>query len=189
MVQQAAAHIRAAQQGLSTLCAELGLTQPNKPWVLVHVAEQRLQLLTIDGEVLKNYRISSAKKGVGNRQNSLQTPLGLHAIAEKIGDGCAEGEIFKGRKSTAECAVIETRPRSTGSDCITSRILWLQGLQPGMNKGGDVDSYQRYIYIHGTHEEGLVGQPASIGCIRMRNQDVIELYAQVDESSWVYILE
>lgn len=186
---RADAYIEAAQQELSSLCMALGLTQPHQPWILISVAEQCLYLVDADGQALFCYRISSAKKGVGNQQGSLQTPLGLHCIAEKIGDGCVAGEVFKGRQSIAEYAVIEKRPISTGSDCITSRILWLQGLHPDVNQGGEVDSYQRYIYIHGTHEEGLIGQPASIGCIRMCNQDVIDLYAQVDKGSWVYILE
>jgi len=182
-------NVRAAQQGLLKLCSELSLVQPPQPWILVSVTGQCLYLLAVDGAVLASYSISSAKKGVGSQQGSLQTPLGLHCIAEKFGDGCAAAEIFKGRQSIAECAVIEARPRTTGLDCITSRILWLQGLQPGINQGGEVDSYQRYIYIHGTHEEGLIGQPASIGCIRMCNHDVIDLYAKVAEGCWVYILE
>ena len=188
-MEQTTAYIEVVQQRLSQLCIELSLVQPKQPWILLSIAEQYLYLLAIDGEVLFRTSISSAKKGVGNQQGSLQTPLGLHCIAEKIGDGCVLGEIFKGRESITERAVIEIEPRSTGLDCITSRILWLQGLELGFNKSGEVDSYQRYIYIHGTHEEGLIGQPASIGCIRMRNQDVIELYAEVQKGSWVYILE
>ena len=182
-------YVKAAQQGLLKLCSELSLVPPSQPWVLVSIAGQRMYLLAEDGGVLLSYAISSAKAGTGNQQGSLQTPLGLHCVAEKVGDGCSSGEIFMGRQSIAECAVIEARPQATGLDCITSRILWLQGLQPGINQGGDVDSYQRYIYIHGTHEEGLIGQPASIGCIRMRNHDVIDLYAKIDKGSWVYILE
>lgn len=188
-MQPVAVPIDAAQQALGRYCAELSLVQPPQAWLLVSIAKQSLYLVSFDGAVLATYPISSASKGAGNQQGSLQTPLGLHCVAEKIGDGCALGEVFKGRKSTAECAAIETNPHTTGLDCITSRILWLQGLEPGVNQGGEVDSYQRYIYIHGTHEEGLIGQPASIGCVRMRNQDVIDLYAQVEEGSWVYILE
>lgn len=186
---QAAAYIKAAQQGLSQLCSELALAQPTQSWLLVSVAKQSLYLISSEGGVLAHYPISSAKKGVGNQQGSLKTPLGLHYVAEKMGDGCASGTVFQRRQSIGECAVIESQPLSTGLDCITSRILWLQGLEPGVNSEGEVDSYQRYIYIHGTHEEGLIGQPASIGCIRMRNEDVIELYGQVDAGTWVYILE
>ncbi len=186
---RAADVIVAAEKGLLQLCDKLGLSLPGETWLVISIQKQRLYRVSSTGEELSSYAISSAIKGVGNLQGSLQTPLGLHSIAEKIGGGCAAGEIFKGRQSTGEIAKTELQARTTGVDCITSRILWLQGLEPGVNQGEDVDSYQRYIYIHGTHEEGLIGQPASIGCIRMYNEDVIELYQHIDKGSWVYILE
>ena len=181
--------IVAAQQSLLALCGKLGLAFPSQAWLMVSIQEQRLYRVSATGEALSSYPISSAKKGVGNLQGSLQTPLGLHCIADKIGDGCAPRTVFKGRQPSGEMAELELQARATGEDCITSRILWLQGLEPGVNQGAEVDSYQRYIYIHGTHEEGLIGQPASIGCIRMCNKDVIELYQHTDKGSWVYILE
>lgn len=179
----------AAQSSLLQLSNKLGLSLPKQAWLLVSIRQQHLYVLSAEGRELYGYPISSAKKGTGNFQGSLQTPLGLHCIAEKVGSDCAPGTVFKGRQSTGEIAETELQPRATGVDCITSRILWLQGLEPAFNQGGEVDSYQRYIYIHGTHEEGLIGQPASIGCIRMRNEDVIELYECVKEGSWVYIVE
>lgn len=156
-------------------------------WILVAVAEQRLFLLH-QQSLIASYPVSTASKGVGNQKGSFQTPSGLHQIAEKIGESCDEGEVFKAREAQGECATIEASPKVTGYDCITSRILWLDGLEEGINSGGQVDSKSRYIYIHGTHEEGLIGQPASIGCVRMKNQDVINLFERVSEGDWVYIL-
>lgn len=181
--------LAAAQSSLLQLSNELGLLPPEQAWLLISIGQQRLYVLSAEGKELASYPVSSARKGTGNVQGSLQTPLGLHCIAEKVGSDCAPRTVFKGRQPTGEIAETELQPRATGVDCITSRILWLQGLEPGINQGGEVDSYQRYIYIHGTHEEGLIGQPASIGCIRMRNEDVIELYEHVEEGNWVYIVE
>ena len=155
---------------------------------IVDVSEQEIRLYE-QGDFTVSYPVSTAEKGVGNKNNSYQTPLGLHYIRNKIGAGAARLSIFDSRSNTGKIATLETRPRHTGEDLVTSRILWLSGLEPGINQGQGVDSYRRYIYIHGTQEEGLIGQPASHGCIRMRNADVMDLFKRMPERSLVWIIE
>ena len=154
--------------------------------VLVDISDQTLVLYEQGSETAR-YPVSTSSYGVGSQSGSNKTPLGAHYVKKKIGTGAKSGTIFKGRKNTGKLADIEHQPRATGDDYVTTRILWLSGLESGKNQGGDVDSYKRYIYIHGTHEEGLIGQPASHGCVRMYNRDVIELFDQVPESALVYI--
>lgn len=160
----------------------------NQKAIVVRTSEQTLYLLG-NRQVLAAYSVSTSRYGTGNRADSHKTPLGLHRVAEKIGSGCDSGEIIKARIPAGRFADIIHEPRSSGQDVITTRILWLEGLEPGVNRGASVDSYERYIYIHGTPEEGLIGQPASIGCIRMKNADVIALFDEVDEGTLVLILE
>ncbi len=155
---------------------------------VVKISEQKIYLLK-DQQLYKQFSVSTSRFGVGQKQDSNKTPIGIHCVAEKIGADAQCGEIFNARQRTHQQACIEEKEISTKEDCITSRILWLSGLEAGVNKGADVDSHARYIYIHGTHEEGLVGQPASIGCIRMKNQDVIEVFDYLHESSLVIISE
>ena len=119
--------------------------------------------------------------------NSFQTPLGEHIVAEKIGEDLPLGAVLKGRKWTKEVIVPIKDVIDIPEDVITSRILWLDGVEQGINKGGDVDSKERFIYIHGTAEEGLIGKPASLGCIRMKNKDVIKLFKRVKENTKVLI--
>lgn len=155
---------------------------------VVSIWGQRLVLYG-DGRFVRTYPVSTSKYGLGNREGSNQTPLGAHCVREKIGDRAPLGTIFKGRKNTQRLARIITEKIKTDEDFVTSRILWLAGLEPDVNKGEGIDSYARYIYIHGTHEEGLIGQPASHGCVRMTNRDVIELYDRMREDDLVIILE
>ena len=140
------------------------------------------------GTILKEYTISSSSYGTGSKKNSLKTPLGQHEIHKKIGNNLPKNAILKGRKWNGAIANIISEKIDTDYDHVTSRILWLDGLELGKNKGGDVDSRSRYIYIHGTAEEGLIGIPASDGCIRMYNNDVIELFDLVDVQTkvWIY---
>ena len=123
-----------------------------------------------------------------SKKNSFKTPLGQHEIHKKIGDNLPMNAILKGRKWNGAIANIISEKIDTDYDHVTSRILWLDGLELEKNKGGDVDSRSRYIYIHGTAEEGLIGIPASDGCIRMYNNDVIELFDLVDLQTkvWIY---
>ena len=139
------------------------------------------------GTVLKYYSISSSYYGTGSKENSLKTPLGRHEIYKKIGNGLPNNAILKGRVWNGAIADIIVEPIDTDFDHVTSRILWLDGLEAGKNKGKGIDSRNRYIYIHGTHEEGLIGKKASHGSIRMLNQDVLELFNMNPEKTAVNI--
>ncbi len=139
------------------------------------------------GEIVDIYSISSSYYGTGNKVNSLQTPLGKHEIYKKLGENLPENAILKGRVWNGAIADIIKEPLDTDFDHVTSRILWLDGLEEGKNKGPGIDSRERFIYIHGTAEEGLIGKPASDGCIRMYNKDVIELFDLIDEKAQVWI--
>ena len=156
--------------------------------IIIRLDRQILQLFK-NNSFCADYPVSTSRYGVGCEQDSLRTPLGIHQIAEKIGVGCKSGEIFQHRKATGEIAEVNTTSRHGVEDVITSRILWLEGKEPGLNSGTGIDSYHRYIYIHGTNEEGLIGQPASKGCVRMKNSDVIELFDQVNVGDLVLILK
>ncbi|NOY67062.1 MAG: L,D-transpeptidase [Gammaproteobacteria bacterium] len=158
------------------------------PVILIDVNLQTLSLINHNG-VISCWPVSTAKAGIGNQKNSYQTPTGAHEIGEKIGHNEPLGMIFDARKPTGQVAELLHAPRSSGQDQITSRILWLKGVDPTINLGGNVDTYERFIYIHGTAEEGLIGQAVSHGCIRMCNADVIELFDLVDNGSLVYICE
>lgn len=124
-----------------------------------------------------------------NIANSLGTPRGLHEIAERIGGGQPPGMVFKSRVPTGMhySEMEDSRPQPL--NLITSRILWLRGLEPGVNSGGNVDSYSRYIYIHGTQREDRLGEPMSAGCVLMRNADIVELYEQVRVGDLVWIAD
>ena len=152
----------------------------------IDISQQRLYLKKND-DLIKSYPISSSKYGEGSTENSNMTPLGLHVIKEKIGTNVPINTLFISRINTKRTVNIENSRNKTKDDHITSRILWLDGLEEGKNKGKGVDSYSRYIYIHGTHEEGLIGEKASHGCIRMLNNDVIDLYNYVNIGTEVYI--
>lgn len=157
--------------------------------LVVDVTTQRLYLFE-RGQLVGSYPVSTAERGTGNQEGSLQTPLGLHRVDEKIGADAPAGMIFRGRRPTGQRADILTDPDERAArDDVTSRILWLAGLEPGVNQGGDVDSKRRYIYIHGTPEEGRIGQPASHGCVRMTNADVIALFDRVEVGALVDIIE
>ena len=144
-------------------------------------------------ELIASYDISTASAGLGCESGSNQTPTGMHRIKEKYGDGLAPGAILKSRQFTGEIATIYTDSTNVEEDHVTTRILWLDGQEPGHNRGNNangkkVDSHGRYIYIHGTPEEGLIGEPQSHGCVRMLNKDVIELYNAVPAGTPVLIL-
>ena len=154
--------------------------------IIVDISEQRLYLLK-NSLVIESFPISSSKYGEGSIENSFKTPLGDHKIKEKIGDNANLNTIFVSRINTHREAEIIDEQIDSDDDHVTSRILWLDGQEDGINSGEGVDSFQSYIYIHGTHEEGLIGQKASHGCIRMFNDDVIYLYDMVKEGTKVYI--
>lgn len=156
--------------------------------VFISIAEQKMYHIK-NHEIQASYPISSAKKGVGNIKGSQQTPLGLHSVKEKHGQNTPKNGRLIGRIFYGQIANIYNDTTTSKTDDITSRILWLTGEEEGLNKGGNCDSYQRYIYIHGTSEEGKIGTPASHGCIRMKNEDVIKLFSQIKLNTKVLILD
>ena len=153
----------------------------------INIAEQKLYLLTEDCMVSATYPVSTSRYGTGNENGSNKTPLGLHRIKQKIGGAMPIKTVFVGREPRGVLEDCIAQGVDLPDDVITSRIMWLEGMEPGRNQGGHVDSYRRYIYIHGTSEEDKIGTPASIGCIRMRNRDVIELYRLVETGTEVLI--
>jgi lipoprotein-anchoring transpeptidase ErfK/SrfK len=152
----------------------------------VDISEQRLYLIE-NSLIIASYPISTSKYGEGSIENSFKTPLGKHSIKEMIGEEAEINTIFTSRINTKRSATIIDQFEDTDNDYVTSRIMWLDGEEDGLNKGGNVDSFRRYIYIHGTHEEGLIGTKASHGCIRMFNYDVIELFNLVNIGTKVLI--
>ena len=141
-----------------------------------------------DGALRKSYTVSTSLRPPSNRRDSLGTPRGLHEVAERIGAGAPPGIVFKSRRNTGR-HYAEFPPEEQERNLITTRILWLRGLEPGVNAGGDVDSYARYIYIHGTNHEDRLGAPASGGCVQMRNTEIIELYDEVRPGDLVWIAD
>ena len=153
----------------------------------IEISSQRL-FLKENGQIIRSFPVSSSAFGEGQIENSLKTPYGKHKIKTKIGTNVDKNDFFISRQHISQSATIIHEVVDSKDDLITSRIMWLEGEEEGFNKGGSVDSFKRYIYIHGTHEEGLIGQKASHGCIRMLNHDVIELFELVDEGTVVNIL-
>ena len=132
--------------------------------------------------------MSSSRKPPSCRENSLGTPWGLHEICEKIGDGEELGTVFKGRKSIGK-TYSECDEEKRTMNLITTRILRLKGLQVGVNQGEGIDSFDRYIYIHGTNHEDRLGQPSSSGCLQLSNTDVYDLHDSVEEGIHLWIEE
>lgn len=162
---------------------------PLESLIVVSATDQQLFLIK-NNKIVSNYPVSTAEAGLGNLSGSYKTPLGIHKIANKIGENAELGAIFKARQNTQTIAKILKRPEDkSDSDNITTRILWLTGMEQGVNLGGDVDTRDRYIYIHGTDEEGRLGTSASHGCIRMGNHEIIELFDRVDIGTIVNIVE
>lgn len=158
-----------------------------KELIFVSIDQQKMYHINSD-KIYKSYNISSSKFGIGNKKGSNKTPLGLHKIKEKHGGSIPLNGRLIGRVFYGQIAEIFSDTTTSKTDDITSRVLWLEGLEKGINKGKDIDSYKRYIYIHGTSEEGKIGKPASHGCIRMKNKDVIDLFKEVSIGTFVLIL-
>lgn len=157
-------------------------------WIRVSLRAQLLELL--EGEVvLSTYLISTAANGAGERVGSGQTPRGLHEVRELIGDGMPPGAVFVGRRWTGEVCTPELQAENPDRDWMLSRLIWLAGLEVGKNCGADVDTFARYIYIHGTPDSEPVGEPRSHGCVRMRNVGVIELFGRICVGTLVRIDE
>jgi len=152
----------------------------------ISISIQRLSLIR-DGQVLQTYPISSAKNGTGELIGSECTPTGWHCIRAKIGDGQPECSVFVGRRPTGEIYNPELQRQYPQRDFVLTRILWLGGIEPGKNRYGRVDSTWRYIYIHGCPDQFVDGTPSSHGCIRMKNQDLIELFNHATVGQKVFI--
>lgn len=153
----------------------------------INIKSQVLDLIDNQGKILSRYPISSALKGTGQDTGSYCTPLGRHIIRAKIGADQPENAVFVGRRPTGEIYSAELAEQFPGRDWILTRILWLSGCEVGFNRLGGVDTMRRYIYIHGSPDSVQLGQPGSIGCIRMRNADIVELFDRVPAGTPVNI--
>lgn len=165
------------------MCAEPG---PDELWIEISVPEQRLWLRR-GAEVLMDVPVSTGANGVGEINGSGCTPRGWHSIRAKIGADAPLNTVFVGRRFTGEIYSPELGRRYPQRDWILTRILWLSGLEPGCNRLGNVDTMRRYIYIHGTPDSTQLGIPGSHGCIRMRNDDIVELFERVPARTRVLI--
>jgi L,D-transpeptidase YbiS len=152
----------------------------------IDISEQLLQLF-LNEKLVHEYLISSGKNGVGEEAGSGKTPTGWHYIRAKIGADCPINTVFIGRRPTGEIYTPELGQANPQRDWILTRIMWLSGLEKGKNRLGHVDSMRRYIYLHGTPDEEAMGKAASKGCIRMRNKDIVELFATVPVSTKLLI--
>lgn len=152
----------------------------------INVAKQQLTILLGD-IVVVSYPISTAKNGVGQQNGSECTPLGKHVIDSKIGANSKENAVFCGREESGEIFNEELRQNNPERDWILTRILWLSGLEEGKNKGGEVDTKSRYIYIHGCPDSDSFSMPSSHGCVKMRNKDIVELFDKVEAGTHVFI--
>jgi len=154
----------------------------------IKIDTQSLDFINYRGEVVCSYTISSARNGTGQMTGSYCTPLGAHIIRAKIGAGLPENTVFVGRRPTGELYTPELSEQFPKRDWILTRILWLSGCEVGFNRLGDVDTMRRYIYIHGSPDSVHLGEPGSIGCIRMRNADIVELFDLVPAGTPVNIV-
>lgn len=155
----------------------------------ISISQQMLTLFDEFGGVKAKYLVSTAANGTGCIKNSGCTPLGAHIIRAKIGANAPENAVFVGRRFTGEICTPELMTQFPARDWILTRILWLSGKEPGKNRLGDVDTMQRYIYIHGSPDSAEMGKVGSHGCVRMRNKDIVELYDLVAVGTAVVIAE
>lgn len=156
--------------------------------LFVSISKQRMTAYAA-GRVVSSHAISTALAGPGEQKDSGCTPRGKHYIRAKIGHGLPVNAVFRGRRWTGEICTPQLYAENPQRDWILTRILWLCGCEPGHNRLGCVDTFQRYIYIHGTPELSRLGQPVSHGCIRMDNHELIELFNQVAAGTLVHIGE
>jgi hypothetical protein len=166
----------------SSACQKHGIS-PTQYFLLVSIAGQTVSLFE-HNKLVKTFPCSTSRFGVGQVEGSNCTPLGLHRIAEKIGAEAPAGAVFKARK-----VIGHTSQPEFADAKITTRILWLEGLEPGFNQGGRVDSHARYIYIHGTADQTGIGKPSSMGCIHLADADLIPLFDLLPAGTLVWISE
>lgn len=145
----------------------------------INLSTQIIELNDDQGELILGYSISSARNGSGQISGSYCTPLGKHIVRAKIGAGLPENTVFVGRRPTGERYTPELLAHFPKRDWILTRILWLSGCEVGFNRLGNVDTMRRFIYIHGSPDSVQMGRPGSIGCIRMRNTDIVELFDRI----------
>jgi L,D-transpeptidase YbiS len=165
------------------------MKKPQHVRIEISIADQQLRLLDAEDKLAASYTVSTALNGPGEAKNSCRTPRGKHIVRAKIGEGAALGSVFVGRRPTGEVWTPELAELQPNRDWILTRILWLSGTELGFNRLADVDSMQRYIYIHGTPDDQPMGVPHSHGCIRMRNPDVVQLFNVVLVGTAVNIFE
>ena len=154
--------------------------------IRISLPDQQLELLE-GNRMVATYPVSTARNGPGERRGSECTPRGWHRIRIKIGAGLPLNTVFVGRRPTGEIYDPELAALHPDRDWILTRILWLTGLEPGYNRGGDCDTLRRFIYIHGCPDTAPMGEPISHGCIRMRNRDLLELFERVKAGHPVFI--
>ncbi|MEM9159164.1 MAG: L,D-transpeptidase [Verrucomicrobiota bacterium] len=159
--------------------------KPANRVLLVSIEKQTLTVHE-DGQPTAHYSVSTSLKPPSCKENSFGTPTGLHRIAQKIGENAPLGTVFKGRVEIGK-TYRELSDEEQEANLITTRILWLEGLERGHNHGPGRDSHDRYIYFHGTNHEDKIGQPSSGGCIQLANEEIIHLFDLVDEGDHVYI--
>lgn len=157
--------------------------------IRISLGGQRLFLLDNAGEVLAEWAVSTALGGAGEEKGSFRTPRGQHLVRAKIGGGLPENTVFVGRRPNGEVFSPALDAAAPARDWILTRILWLSGCEPGKNRLGNVDTMRRYIYIHGTPDSVPMGVPASHGCIRMRNADIVDLFDRIPVYTPVFITE
>jgi lipoprotein-anchoring transpeptidase ErfK/SrfK len=157
------------------------------PRIEISIPAQSLRLFAEDGGELARYSVSTSRHGAGEREGSFRTPRGAHIVRVKIGAGQPLNTVFRGRRPTGEIWTPDLGERFPGRDWILTRILWLSGREVGKNRLGSVDTMRRYIYIHGSPDSVPMGKPGSIGCIRMRNADIVELFERVPAGTAVTI--
>ncbi len=157
--------------------------------IQISIEQQQLDLFDCEESLIKRYLISSAKNGIGQLRGSYCTPLGKHIIRAKIGDKQPINTVFVKRRPTGEIYTPQLAAQYPNRDWILTRILWLSGCEVGFNRLGEVDTMRRYIYIHGSPDSAVMGKPGSIGCIRMHNDDLLELFNKVPVGTSVCIVE
>jgi predicted GNAT family N-acyltransferase len=157
--------------------------------IRISLPQQTLELHDNRGTLLRRYHVSTAKNGAGEENGSFRTPRGRHIVRAKVGAGETENSVFVRRRPTGEVWTPQLAEEFPDRDWILTRILWLSGKEPGRNRLGDVDTMRRYIYLHGSPDTVAMSAPGSIGCVRMRNQDIVELFDLVPVYTPVDIVE